>query len=287
MKKRDLDTIHSCLASESPEIREKVIRIVENSGLDASDPLFLILALTGQMRVFLETAPEDLQKLLFEWKQQSSESLKQLQLAMLKVETTQQQQASAAKKVLEQVTSDYVANLKRVGSATTSAIANSNNETVNQAQRATVGAEKLKDSVMALRSDVQEDKEILIEGMKLLMERVNDSAGGINTATEQINRAINDAKHLRNDIHRLQKTTEWIRFGDWFWPLFMLFVMLTVGFGSGVWLTRFMYNDNPSNVLGRNLADWNLSRILKCQKDKNPKCTIWIVPPPERRENKK
>ena len=119
MKKRDLDTINSCLATESPEIREKVIRIVENSGLNASDPLFLILALTGQMRVFLETAPEDLQKLLLEWKQQSSESLKQLQLAMLKVETTQQQQASAAKEVLEQVTSDYVANLKRVGSALT------------------------------------------------------------------------------------------------------------------------------------------------------------------------
>ena len=287
MKKRDLDAINSCLATESPEIREKVIRIVENSGLDASDPLFLILALTGQMRVFLETAPEDLQKLLLEWKQQSSESLKQLQLAMLKVETTQQQQASAAKELLEQVTSDYVANLKRVGSATTSAIANSNNETVNQAQRATVGAEKLKDSVMALRSDVQEDKEILIEGMKLLMKRVDNSTGGINTATEQINRAINDAKHLRNDIQRLQTTTEWIRFGDWFLPLFMLLIMFTFGFGGGIWLMRFMYIDNPANPLGRNLVDWNIDRILKCQKDKNPKCTIWIVPPSERPKNKK
>ena len=233
MKKRDLDTINSCLANESPEIREKVIRIVENSGLDASDPLFLILALTGQMRVFLETAPEELQKLLLEWKQQSSESLKQLQLAMLKVETTQQQQASAAKEVLEQVTSDYVANLKRVGSTTTSAIANSNNETVNQAQRATVEAEKLKDSVMALREDVKEDKDILIEGMKLLMERVDNSTGGINTATEQINGAVNDVKHLRNEIQRLQTKTEWIRFGDWFWPLLMFFVTFSVGFGGG------------------------------------------------------
>ena len=233
MKKKDLDVINSCLATESPEVRQKVIRIIEKSGLDASDPLFLILALTGQMRVFLETAPEELQKLLLEWKQQSSESLKQLQLAMLKVETTQQQQASAAKEVLEQVTSDYVANLKRVGSTTTSAIANSNNETVNQAQRATVEAEKLKDSVMALREDVKEDKDILIEGMKLLMERVDNSTGGINTATEQINRAINDAKHLRNDIQRLQTTTEWIRFGDWFWPLLMFFVTFSVGFGGG------------------------------------------------------
>ena len=287
MKQRDLDAINSCLATESPEVREKVIRIVENSGLNATDPLFLVMVLTGQMRVFLETAPEDLQKLLLEWKQESSESLKQLQLAMLKVEITQQQEASAAKKVLEQVTSDYVANLKRVGSATTSAIANSNNETVNQAQRATVGAEKLKDSVMALRSDVQEDKEILIEGMKLLMQRVDNSTGGINTATEQINRAINDTKDLHNDIHRLQTTIEWIRFGDWFWPLFMLLVMLTVGFCSGMWLMQFMYNNNPNNVLGQNLVNWNIDRILKCQRDENPKCTLWRVPPSERPKNKK
>ena len=140
---------------------------------------------------------------------------------------------------------------------------------------------------LLLSPHVKEDKEILIEGMKLLMERVDNSTGGINTATEQINRAINDAKHLRNDIQRLQTTTEWIRFGDWFWPLFMLFVMLIVGFGSGVWLTRFMYNDNPKNVLGRNLVNWNLDRILKCQRDENPKCTLWRVPPSERPKNKK
>jgi hypothetical protein len=122
INKKALDLLDSCLATESPEVRAKIYKIIEMSDLDASDPLFLILALTGQMRVLLETAPADLEKLLSEWKQQSDQSLKELQQAIGQVKVTQQQQASAIRETLEQVTLNCVENLKRVGSATTSVI---------------------------------------------------------------------------------------------------------------------------------------------------------------------
>ena len=141
--------------------------------------------------------------------------------------------------------------------------------------------------MMALLEDVQEDKEILIAGMKLLMERIDNSTGGMNTATKQINGAVTDVKHLRNEIQRMQAITAWIKFGDWFWPLSMFFITLGVGFGGGVWLMSSKYNEDPINSLGRNLVNWNIDRILKCQKDKNPKCTLWRVPPSERPKNKK
>ena len=46
------------------QMKDKVYEIINVSGLEADDPMFLILALTGQMRVFLEAAPAELSELL-------------------------------------------------------------------------------------------------------------------------------------------------------------------------------------------------------------------------------
>ena len=140
---------------------------------------------------------------------------------------------------------------------------------------------------MALREDVQEDKEILIEGMKLLMERIDNSTGGMNTATQKIDGAVNDVENLLKEIQRLQTKTTWIKLADWCSPLLTLFIAILLGFGGGAWLMYFKYDQDPINSLGRNLVNWNIDRILKCQRDENPKCTLWRVPPSERPKNKK
>ncbi len=93
------------------------------SGLEPDDPMFLILALTGQMRVFLETAPRELSKLLKEWKESNSRSLEQISQAISLIEEKQQQQADAIKQNLEIVNSQCVSELKKAGMAATSAIA--------------------------------------------------------------------------------------------------------------------------------------------------------------------
>jgi len=72
------EVLDICLAAESPEILAKVYEILEISELDSSDPMFLVLALTGQMRVLLEAAPADLSKLLNNWKETSATSLQSI-----------------------------------------------------------------------------------------------------------------------------------------------------------------------------------------------------------------
>ena len=94
LNRKAKEVLDACLSAESPEVRAKVYELVDVSGLEPDDPMFLILALTGQMRVLLEAAPADLSKLLNEWQSQSNRSLESIQRAITQVEATQQQQAA-------------------------------------------------------------------------------------------------------------------------------------------------------------------------------------------------
>ncbi len=104
--------LDACLSSESPEVRAKVYEIINVSGLEADDPMFLILALTGQMRVFLEAAPAELSELLTEWKTQNARSLSEITDAIKRIKETQQQQADSIKKNLEIVSDRCVSDVK-------------------------------------------------------------------------------------------------------------------------------------------------------------------------------
>ncbi len=50
----------------------------------------------------------------------------------------------------------------------------------------------------------------------------------------------------------------------------------------GMRFSEYLY---PRSVKqkGRELMEWNLARLIKCQKALNPKCTFWIVPPEQRK----
>ena len=117
------EVLDACLSSKSPEVRAKVYEVIDVSGLEPSDPMFLILALTGQMRVLLEAAPADLSKLLTDCQEQAAQSLQLLQQAITQVRTTQIQQANTIRQTLEIVSSNCVSSIKEAVMATTSAIA--------------------------------------------------------------------------------------------------------------------------------------------------------------------
>jgi hypothetical protein len=191
----------------------------------------------------------------------------------LDTQTASQEQAETIIKNLIQVALAATADIQTSGMAATSAIAEANSEVLNQS-RATVGeAQQLKDQIQALRASVDKDRETNENVLKVLLERMGQSIGGLNTAIKQINKAS-------NDIQKLQQGTALVKFADWFSPLFALLVALIVGFGGGWWAMWLKYSE-PDSVLGRRLVQWNIERILKCQQDNNPKCTIWILPPPE------
>jgi hypothetical protein len=276
LNSKALEVLDICLASESPEVKAKVYEIIEISELDASDPMFLVLALTGQMRVLLEAAPADLSKLLTNWKETSASSIQQIQVAVTQVKATQQQQADSIRQTLEIVANNYVDDIKEAGMATTSAIASANSETLSQARLAALRAIELKDEVVTLRTSVESDRKTNEDVLKVLLQRLGQTSGGLSTAIGQINEA-NAA------LRRLQQNTVWIKMADWFSPLAALAIVALVGFGSGIWVTWLKYNDS-TNSLGRDLVEWNRERIIKCADDKNLKCTIWLVPPEQRKK---
>ncbi|MBW4638602.1 MAG: hypothetical protein KME05_10255 [Gloeocapsa sp. UFS-A4-WI-NPMV-4B04] len=269
------EVLDACLSAESPEVRAKVYELVDVSGLEPDDPMFLILALTGQMRVLLEAAPADLSKLLNDWQSQSNRSLESIQRAIAQVEVTQQQQAGRIRQTLEIVTNDCVEDIKEVGMAATGAIAEANSETLAQARLAIQRVEELKNEVMTLRTSVEADRQTNINVLEVVLGRLGKSTKGLETAISQINGA-------NTAITRLQQNTTWIKFTEWFSPLAALVIVLAIGAGGSWWAMSLKYNDSL-NVIGRDLVNWNADRIFKCREDNNPKCTIWVVPPEQRK----
>ena len=174
-----------CLAAESPEVKAKVYEILEISELDASDPMFLVLALTGQMRVLLEAAPLELSQLLTNWKETSERSFKLIQQAVEQVKSTQQQQANTIQQTLETVTNNCVKDIKLVGMATTSAIAQANSETLTQATLTAKEAAELTKAVRGLRNTVETDRQTHQQVFQELLQQVKDVKNEFNQAIDR------------------------------------------------------------------------------------------------------
>ena len=263
--------LDAILSSESPEVRAKVYEIINVSGLEADDPMFLILALTGQMRVFLEAAPAELSKLLTDWKAQNARSLSEIYNAIERIIETQQQQADSLAQNLEIVSDQCVSDIKEAGMATTSAIAEANNETLAHARQVCNQAEQLKQELMSLHADIAAHSRTNSNVIKAVLERVGMSTKELDKAVAQIDRS-------HSTIERLQKNTIWVKLTDWLSPLVVLGFWGMLCMGIGMRFSEYLY-PRSVKLSGRELMEWNLARLIKCQKDLNPKCTFWIVPP--------
>lgn len=189
LSQKALEVLDECLSGESPEVRAKVYEIILVSGLDASDPMFLVLALTGQMRVLLEAAPIELSKLLNDWQEQSASSLQSIKQAITQVKSTQQQQADTIRETLETVTNNCVEDIKQAGMATTSAIAEANSETLAQASKTATAAADLTNATVALRDEVLVDRRKNEKVLQDILQQV------LNAKTE-LNQAVDRTKGL-------------------------------------------------------------------------------------------
>lgn len=269
------EVLDACLSLESPEVKAKVYQIINLSGLEPDDPMFLILALTGQMRVFLETAPAELSKLLKEWKECNSRSLEQIYQAISLIEEQQQQQANTIKQNLEVVSSQWVSQIKEAGMAATSAIADANSETLAQARQVCQRANELKEDVDKLRNDLKEDRQYNADLLKVLANRTRDETLLIEKVRDEINSSY-------TILTRLKKEALWSRYFDWLAPLLALLLVASIFYGVSTWFSSIMYNVTI-NSYERQIIKWNRERLQKCNRDNNPKCTLWIVPPEKRK----
>jgi len=192
------------------------------------------------------------------------------------VQAVGSEQAEAIIKQMIEASQGVIAKFQESGMAATSAIAEANGEVLNKSRETIRSAIELKNQITALRDSVEHDRETNIKVLKVLLERMGQSIGSQNSAIQELNNA-------KKDINQLQKGMTIANTSRWFSPLTALLVVFLVGIGTGWWYWSLKWNDSLS-VLGRNLVNWNASRILKCQKDHNPKCTLWIVTPPEQRQ---
>ena len=266
------EVLDACLSNESPEVKAKVYEIINVSGLEADDPMFLILALTGQMRVFLEAAPTELSKLLADWKQRSADSLEEITNAISRVKETQLQQAQTFAENLEQVSNQCVADIKEAGMAATSAIAEANSETLASAKSACDETRNLKQEISRLHAGVERNRQQNEVVSQAFLGKTKETLGGLENAIVHIH-------NLGVAIQRLQKSTVQMKMADWFIPFVGLCMTLSIGSTMG-WLIAFKQYHVPNSVFAQQIIDWNLDRFLKCERDGNPKCTIYIVPPP-------
>lgn len=177
---------------------------------------------------------------------------------------------------LTQVGLSVVADMQKAGMANTSAIAEANAEVLNQSRMTVREAVQLQKLLMAWGDRVEADDKTNQKVLQLLLERMAQSIKGLEQANTQIDEA-------NKALVKLQRNTTWLKVTEWFSPLAALLVAVLVGAGGSWWMMSIQYNE-PTNVLARNLVEWNIDRIVKCQKDKNPKCTFWILPPPEPRK---
>lgn len=259
------------MANEPPEFKAKVFEILNFSGLEPNDPMFLALLLTGQIRVLTEAAIEELPRLLSEWKQEMAESFSKLMSAMAEISETQQEQAEAIKENMEAVSQKCVFDIKEAGMSTVGAIADASHETLEQVQETKKQNEELSQTLTTLQAEAKADREKNIENMNALIGWVEKTSNEFKLTNQQ---TIDSYSELK----KLQQKTFWFKSISWYFPLIALFIMGGCGFLAGGWLTYQKYN-TPIEKLGRNLIKLNLDRYLKCSDDKNPKCTFLMYEP--------
>ena len=272
--KRAREILELCLANESVELRTRVYEIINLSGLDPDDPLFLVLALTGQIRVFLETAPTELRQLLLDWRQQNSDSLSQIDAAVDLVNNSHQETLSSLKQTIQQVSKEYISDIKEVGLATVNAIAEANSETGEQIEQTKTEVRELLQEITSLRSSYAAEGQKNSQSIATMIDRLEETTKKFDLAHIQIKQGILETK-------KFQQQVSWARRVEWFTPLFALFI---VGIGGGVaggWLTARFYN-SPSEQLSRSLVKWNQEQIFECLEQNKTQCPIKIVPEAEK-----
>lgn len=264
------EVLDFCLSAESPQFQAKVYEIIGRSGLEPNDPMFLVLALTGQMRVFLEAAPEELNLLLSEWKNQSASSLSEIATSISLVKQTNLEQAEAIRSNMEAVSQKYIAEMKQVGMDSTSAIAEANGETLEQVQQTKKQNEDLEFKLTKLDAKFDAREQKSIENMNALIAWVNKTTQKQEAVNQQIARSV-------SGIDQIQRNKIWLKIADGFWSLPALLVLGLIWSG-GTWMIAYQKYNSPNAVFGRNLVELNVDRINNCFKTNNPKCTF-IMPP--------
>ena len=199
-----------CLRSESPQMRAKVYEIISLTGIQPNDPMFLVLALTGQMRVFLEAAPLEMGELLQAWKSQSTQSMNELIRAIAQVKEAQEMQVKNIKQSVEEINSKNVNDISNLHKSLVSEILQANTEVQDTVQESVNEIENARKQLTELNTKLQAERNSNIKVMKALIEGITVTTKDLELANSQINNSI----EILNKLKLSKIFNKWIIWGS-------------------------------------------------------------------------
>lgn len=207
-KDRAAEILELCLADESPEIRSKVYEIIHISGLEPSDPLFLVLALTGQLRFFLELAPAELREAIASATVHQEQCLVKFQQSIEEVNT----------KSVEEIRTLYKSLISEILDANNGV----ENIVIDSIKEITTAREQLEE----LNSKLKVERDTNVRIMKSLIEGVGKTTADLELANSQINNSIDILNKTRLSIKGFDK--------QWIWIALMSFLVFLSLFSFGI-----------------------------------------------------
>ena len=233
------EVLDYCLRDESIEMKTRVYEILSLSQIKANDPMFLVLALTGQIRVFLEIAPVELKQLLDEWKSHSCESMTELLKVISQLKISQEKYKDSISEAVEEINSKGINSIKAINKSLVAEVLSTNTD---------IGLEnkKLVEELTRLHAQVNSDRKNNIKIMESLIE-------GIGKTYEDLDR-IN--AEIQSSISSLEKTRVY-RSKKWFITVAAIFSTFLIIFGSSISFTILTLKKNEQSSSTKH--NWNQS----------------------------
>lgn len=196
-KNKAEEVLQLCLRDESIEMKTKVYEILSLSGIKANDPMFLVLALTGQMRVFLETAPAELNQLLEDWKSHSSKSMAELLSAIAEVKVSQERQRETISEAIEEINLKGVNSIKAINKSLVAEILSTNTEIELEAKN-------LKYELTQLHEQIKSERKNNIKVMESLIQGIGKTYKDLDQINSQIQSSISSLEKAK--VYRSRKS---------------------------------------------------------------------------------
>ena len=191
-KDRAAEILEFCLANEPPEIRSKVYEIIHISGLQPSDPLFLVLALTGQLRFFLETAPAELRE------------------AINTEKVSQEQCLVKFHQKIEEINTNSVEEIRTLYKSLIIEILEANSKVENIVIESIKDITTAREQLNELNNKLKIERDTNVKIMKSLIKGVRKTTNDLELANSQIKNSIDILNKTRLSIKSFDKRMIWI-----------------------------------------------------------------------------
>lgn len=223
-KNKAEEILDLCMSDESPQMRAKVYEVISLSGIQPNDPMFLILALTGQIRVLLEVAPSELRELLEVGKSQLSQGMNELNEAISLLKKAQELQIENIKQSIEEINAKNLDDLCNLHKSLVGEILYTN---INIEENLKASAEEIKNTQQQLKEyniRLQSERNTNVKVMKSLIEGLNKTTTDLDLVNSQISSSVSTLDRLK-----LSKfVNSWMILGS-FISISVFTILLTLG----------------------------------------------------------